>query len=122
MLFYNGSALWNYRGPQGRGRLWAVGRGEDVRNVYLQSLTTPAVSRIFLSLFILLITEFAAHFSAHRTKACPFRSSLLTCGTLTCSARFLFINSVLPTKHLFDHESTMMSYSARQAKLGASSG
>jgi len=24
---------------------------------------------------------------------------------------FPFINSVLPTKHLFDHDSTMMSYS-----------
>jgi hypothetical protein len=33
----------------------------------------------------------------------PFGSLLFTCGTLTCSARFRFINSVLPTKHLFDH-------------------
>jgi hypothetical protein len=36
---------------------------------------------------------------------------LFICVTLTCSARFPFINSVLPTKHLFDHDSTMMSYS-----------
>ena len=45
------------------------------------------MSRVFLSFFILLITEFA-HTSPLTHEACPFRSSLLTCGTLTCSARF----------------------------------
>ena len=54
---------------------------------YRPSLTTPAVSRVFLSFFISLITEFA-HTSPLAHEACPFRSSLLTCGTLTCSARF----------------------------------
>src|SRR6266478_506941 len=50
------------------------------------SLTTPAVSRVFLSFFLFLITELA-HTSPLTHEACPFRSSLLTCGTLTCSAR-----------------------------------
>jgi hypothetical protein len=47
--------------------------------------------------------------SAHEPS--PSLSLLFICVTLTCSARFPFINSVLPTKHLFDHDSTMMSYS-----------
>ena len=39
-----------------------------------------------------------------RLMAFPVRSFLFTCGTLTCSARFRFINAVLPTNHLFGHD------------------
>ena len=54
--------------------------------------TLPAISndagrvKSFFSFFLLLITEFA-HTSPLTHEACPFRSSLLNCGTLTCSAR-----------------------------------
>src|SRR5437899_3770301 len=62
--------------------------GDNSRMVdyYRPSLTTPAVSRVFLSFFLFLITELA-HTSPPTHEACPFGSSLLTCGTLTCSAR-----------------------------------
>src|SRR6266478_6303802 len=67
-------------------RCWPVRGTFPSTPHYRPSLTTPAVSRVFLSFFLFLITELA-HTSPLTHEACPFRSSLLTCGTLTCSAR-----------------------------------
>src|SRR6267143_4260409 len=82
---------------QGLREVEIVGVGFEIPTMLLQmlrnfrlnwpSLTTPAVSRVFFSFFLLLITEFA-HTYPSTHEACPFGSSLFTCGTLTCSARF----------------------------------
>jgi hypothetical protein len=64
----------------------------------------------FFTFFLFLITELAPHFSAHaRSVSFPVFSPHLWHPNLL--SPFPFINSVLPTKHLFGHDSTMMSYS-----------
>ena len=73
-----------------------MGDGSSQVLINAVSLTTPAVSRVFLGFFILLITEFA-HTSPLTQEACPFRSCLLTCGTLTCSVRFRSSIQCCPT-------------------------
>jgi hypothetical protein len=63
-----------------------------------QSLTTPTVARFFL----VHLTGFEhTSSSAHELRLCL--SLLFLCVTLTLLSLLTFINSVLPTKHLFDH-------------------
>jgi hypothetical protein len=64
------------------------------------------MSRVFFFLYYRVRAHF---FAGARTASFPI-SSLHLCHPNLLSP-FPFINSVLPTKHLFDHDSTMMSYS-----------
>ena len=66
------------------------------------SLTTPAVSRVCFSFFLFLITELA-HTSPFTHEACLFRVFSPHLWFPNLLSPFPFINSVLPTKHLFDH-------------------
>jgi hypothetical protein len=54
---------------------------------------------------------------ARASRPCGLRS--FTPVTLTCSARFRFIGAVLPTNHLFGHDSTMMCYSNSLREAGS---
>ena len=54
---------------------------------------------------------------ARASRPCGLRS--FTPVTLTCSARFRFIGSVLPTNHLFGHDSTTMCYSNSLREAGS---
>jgi hypothetical protein len=62
------------------------------------SLTTPAVSRVFSLLFFQTWT----HFSVGARTASFSAASVHLCHPNLLSP-FAIINSVLPSKHLFDH-------------------
>jgi len=87
-----------------RGRMFTRSRSPQIMK-YGQSLTTPAVSRVF-SLFYHCIRP---HFFVGAQTASFSAASVHRCHPNSLRP-FPFINSVLPTKHLFDHDSTMMSY------------
>jgi hypothetical protein len=63
------------------------------------SLTTPTVSRDFILIFFCART----HLSQGTRFASPWLPCF-TCITPNSSGRFCFIDSVLPTKHLFGHD------------------
>ena len=56
----------------------------------------------FFKFFLLLLTGFA-HTSSSTHELHLFLLLPFICVTLTCPSPFTFINSVLPTKHLFGH-------------------
>jgi hypothetical protein len=56
----------------------------------------------FFKFFLFLIAEFA-HTSSSTHELHLFLLLPFICVTLTCPSPFAFINSVLPTKHLFGH-------------------
>ena len=56
----------------------------------------------FFKFFLLLLTGFA-HTSSSTHELHLFLLLPFICVTLTCPSPFTFINSVFPTKHLFDH-------------------
>jgi hypothetical protein len=62
------------------------------------SLTTPAVARVFSTLIPRI-----GHTSSAAQESRLFLEVLFICVTLSCSG-LEFINLVLPTSHLFDHQ------------------
>jgi hypothetical protein len=68
-------------------------------NIRALSLTTPTVSRDFISYFFCPRTH-----PSYDTRIASVWLCCFTCVTPTRSGRFRFIDSVLPTKHLFGHD------------------
>ena len=82
-----------------RFRTWSGWRGLEYSNtVKAESLTTPAVSRVFF----FFSTKTRTHFSVGARTA-SFSAASVHLYHPNLLSPFTIINSVLPTKHLFDH-------------------